>query len=162
MTLYEYSLGNDTVRTHVVHSVDRRNQSVQMSSLRHSAHAQWTVPTEVVGGAASADDDAIEIMAKGDGTAASGGLTIAADLNAASPALPEVVEATAPMRRVRYEFSASVASVLPMAGDIVRTLAGAAALANDPNADAVEEDFRPVEAGVATGYVTDDARSLHR
>ena len=68
----------------------------------------------------------------------------------------------APTRRVRYELSASVASVLPIAGDIVRTLAGAAALANDPNTDAVEEDFRPVEAGVATGYVTDDARSLHR
>ena len=70
MTLYEYRFGNDTARTHMVHSVDRRNQSVQMSSLRHSAHAQWTVPTEVVGGTSSADDDAIEIMAKGDGDAA--------------------------------------------------------------------------------------------
>ena len=92
----------------------------------------------------------------GDGTAASGGLTIAADLNADSPALPEVVAATPPTRRVRYEFSASVASVLPMAGDIVRTLAGAAELLDDPISTDTETNFRPAEAPVATGYVADD------
>ncbi len=43
-----------------------------------------------------------------------------------------------------------------MAGDIVRTLAGAAALPDDPISTDTETNFRPAEAAVATGYVTDD------
>ncbi|MXZ14427.1 MAG: cell wall-binding repeat-containing protein [Acidimicrobiales bacterium] len=43
-------------------------QTVYMSALKHSAQAKWTVPTALVGGAAS--DHAILITAKGDGDAA--------------------------------------------------------------------------------------------
>ena len=43
----------------------------------------------------------------GDNTAAAGGLTIYADLNADSPALPSVTTSTAPTRSVRYEFETS-------------------------------------------------------
>ena len=42
--------------------------SVVMSNLKHSAHANWTVPVAVVGGATG--DHAITISAKGDGEAA--------------------------------------------------------------------------------------------
>ena len=45
-----------------------RISSVTMSALKHSAHAEWTVPSTVVGGAAG--DHVITISAKGDGEAA--------------------------------------------------------------------------------------------
>ncbi|MCY3586857.1 MAG: cell wall-binding repeat-containing protein [Acidimicrobiaceae bacterium] len=93
----------------------------------------------------------------GDNTAASGGLTIFADLNAASPALPNVAVGgtTAPVRSIRYEFETSQVRLLPMARDLVETPAGAAELADDPNTAATETAFRPPVTGIATGYAPD-------
>ena len=91
----------------------------------------------------------------GDNTAAAGGLTIYADLNADSPALPSVTAGltTAPVRSVRYEFETSQVRYLPMARDLVQTTAGHAgadAIAGPPSYSKIEPD-----AGVATGYAAD-------
>ena len=91
----------------------------------------------------------------GDGVAAGGGLTIFADLNAASPALPSITAGltTAPVRSVRYEFETSQVRYLPMARDLVQTAAGhagAAAIVGPPAYTAITAD-----AGVATGYAAD-------
>ena len=92
----------------------------------------------------------------GDGAAAGGGLTIFADLNAASPALPSVDSSAAPTRSVRYEFETSQVRYLPMARDLVVTEAGheggaaIAATATTPAYPAITAD-----AGVATGYLAD-------
>ena len=60
----------------------------------------------------------------GDNTAAGGGLTILADLNADSPALTAIGTGTAPTRSVRCEFATSQARYLPTARDLVQTRAG--------------------------------------
>ena len=91
----------------------------------------------------------------GDGVAAGGGLTIFADLNADSPALPSITAGltTAPVRSVRYEFETSQVRYLPMARDLVQTAAGhagAAAITGPPAYSAITAD-----AGVATGYAAD-------
>ena len=89
----------------------------------------------------------------GDGAAAGGGLTIFADLNADSPALPVVDASAAPVRSVRYEFETSQMRYLPMARDLVQTAAGhagAAAVTGPPAYSAITAD-----AGVATGYAAD-------
>ena len=91
----------------------------------------------------------------GDGVAAGGGLTIFADLNADSPALPSITAGltTAPVRSVRYEFETSQVRYLPMARDLVQTTAGhagAAAIVGPPAYSLITAD-----AGVATGYAAD-------
>ena len=89
----------------------------------------------------------------GDNTAAAGGLTIYADLNADSPALPSVTTSTAPTRSVRYEFETSQVRYLPMERDLVQTTAGhdgGDAIAGPPAYAAITAD-----AGVATGYAAD-------
>ena len=58
------------------------------------------------------------------GTPAGGVLTIFADLNADSTALPAVDADAAPTRKVRYEFETSQVRFLPMARDLVETTAG--------------------------------------
>ena len=88
-------------------------------------------------------------------TPAGGGLTIFADLNADSPALPSITAGltTAPVRSVRYEFETSQVRYLPMARDLVQTAAGhagAAAITGPPAYTAITAD-----AGVATGYAAD-------
>ena len=89
----------------------------------------------------------------GDNTPAGGGLTIFADLNAESPALPAIGTGTAPTRSVRYEFETSQVRYLPMARDLVQTTAGhagGAAIAGPPAYTAITADV-----GVATGYAAD-------
>lgn len=95
----------------------------------------------------------------GDNAAAAGVLTIVDDLaNAAgpiaSPSLTETVTtATPPTRSVRYEFQTSQVKFLPMARDLVETVAGTGGgteVAGPP----VIPAFDPV-AAVATGYAAD-------
>ncbi|MDE0497496.1 MAG: hypothetical protein OXH86_09095 [Acidimicrobiaceae bacterium] len=99
----------------------------------------------------------INTAATGGSDAAAGGLTIFADLNAPIRALPNVAAGglTAPVRSIRYEFETSQVRLLPMARDLVETPAGAAELADDPNAEATETVFRPAVTGIATGYAPD-------
>ena len=89
----------------------------------------------------------------GDNTAAAGGLTIFADLNADSPALPSVTTSTAPTRSVRYEFETSQVRYLPMARDLVQTSAGNDAQSALAGSAAYSEII--ADAGVATGYAAD-------
>ena len=89
----------------------------------------------------------------GDDAAAGGGLTISADLDADSPALPAIGTSTPPTRKVRYEFETSQVRYLPMARDLVETTAGhagAAAVTGPPAYAAIVADV-----GVATGYAAD-------
>ena len=94
----------------------------------------------------------------GPSAAAGGGLTIYADLNAASPALPSITTGltTVPVQSVRYEFETSQVRYLPMAHDLVDVAAGhagataIAATATTPAYPAITAD-----AGVATGYAAD-------
>ncbi|WP_419840648.1 hypothetical protein [Candidatus Poriferisodalis sp.] len=89
----------------------------------------------------------------GDNTPAGGGLTIYADLNADSPALPAIGTGTAPTRSVRYEFETSQVRYLQTARDLVQTTAGhdgAAAITGPPAYAEITADV-----GVATGYAAD-------
>ena len=89
----------------------------------------------------------------GGGTAAGGGLTIASDLSADSPALGTVDSSTAPTRSIRYEMATALVRNLPMARDLVETLAGhagAAAIIGPPAYPAIT-----AVTAVATGYAAD-------
>ena len=91
----------------------------------------------------------------GSGTAAGGGLTIAADLSADSPGLPSVLAGatTAPVRSIRYEMETSLVGNLLKARDLVETLAG--------HGGGTEVTGPPVIAAItaepaaATGYAVD-------
>ena len=91
----------------------------------------------------------------GGGTAAGGGLTIFADLNAASPALPDVSAGatTAPTRSIRYEFETALVRNLPKARDLVETQAGHGGGTAVVGPPAIPE-ITAVTA-VATGYAVD-------
>ncbi len=58
-------------------------------------------------------------------------------------------------RTVRYEMATASVALMPMDRDRVLIAAGAQALADDPNTDESESDFRPMEAHVAVGYASD-------
>ena len=69
-----------------------------------------------------------------------------ADLNLASPAV-----FAGPKTTVRYEAITSVAAMLPQVRDLVTTLAGAAAIDDDPDTQNVDESKLAVPS-IATGY----------
>ena len=66
-----------------------------------------------------------------------------------------VLVGTAPGRTVRYEMQTASVALMPMDRDRVLVAAGAEALADNPNTDDRETDFRPGVAHVAVGYASD-------
>ncbi|MYI10393.1 MAG: cell wall-binding repeat-containing protein [Acidimicrobiales bacterium] len=91
-------------------------------------------------------DGGIRAEAAGDsGTAAGGGLDMVST---------EQTAVTGPTRRVRYEGETALAGLLPMAGDLVNTTAGATTLAASEGPPAIAA--REEAPSVATGYVAND------
>ncbi|MYJ47288.1 MAG: hypothetical protein F4070_06525 [Acidimicrobiales bacterium] len=91
-------------------------------------------------------DGGIRAEADGEpGTAAGGGLNMASTGQSA---------VTGPTRRVRYEGETALAGLLPMAGDLVNTTAGATTLAASEGPPAIAA--REEAPSVATGYAAND------